>query len=343
MNKVTLYFNSTLHHFSQLLAGLEFLEIKKEIELSYVLDLGSYPADIFKIEFNGLTVFFDLADNSRIYENIYEQCDFYVKRMLLKTDAKKKKKLIAYGLYYPVYYKNTHLQFLFLKNKKLAKYSLRYWKFLSRMLNIKDSMAVNEISKLESPAADTEQIIFRSRLWNPANNDTPWKKKERTILNDQRIDINRQLKRKFPLNFKGGILRDSYSENLCPDILLAPGEYHRRKYLHELKRSAIGIVNQGLEDSIGAKMGEYVANGLAIMTTPIEKFELHGNFSEGTHYLCYRSAHQCVRQVETLLENPILRRELQERNQEYYERYLHPAKKLSHIFSLIKQATSKIC
>ena len=343
MNKVTLYFNSTLHHFSQLLAGLEFLKVKKEIELSYVLDLGSYPADIFKIEFNGLSVFFDLADNSRIYENIYEQCDFYVKRMLLKTDAEKKKKLIPYGLYYPVYYKNPDLQFLFLKNKNLSKYSLRYWKFLSQMLNIKDSIAVNEISKLESPAADTEQIIFRARLWNPANNDTPWKKKERKVLNEQRIDINRRLKIRFPSNFKGGILRDSYSEKLCPDNLLAPGEYHRKKYILELKSSAIGIVNQGLEDSIGAKLGEYVANSLAILTTPIEKFELHGNFSEGSNYLCYRDTPECLQQVETFLENPTLRKDMQERNKEYYAHYLHPAKKLSHIFSLIKRSSSKIC
>ena len=338
MNKITVYFNSTLHHFSQLLAGFEYLSSEKKIELKYKLDLGSYPADIFKIDYNGLTILFDLADNSRIYDSLYEHCDFYVKRMLLKTDYKEKKKLIPYGLYYPVYYKNSTLKFLFLKNKKLLKYSLRYWKSLSALLNIKDSIAVNEITQMESLPSDKEQIIFRARLWNPSNNNEQWKKEERKVLNNQRIEINRLLKENFPSNFKGGILTDTFSEKQCPDLLLDENEYHRKIYLEELRRSSIGLVNQGLEDSIGAKMGEYVANSLAIVTTPINKFQLHGKFDERSNYLSYSSAEDCLEVTKELIFNPDLRRALQNNNKKYYSQYLQPGKKVSHIFKLIEQA-----
>src|SRR5690606_11500727 len=102
----------------------------------------------------------------------------------------------------------------------------------------------------ESKAGSARQIIFRARLWNPGNNDTQWKKKERILLNDQRIEINRLLKKEFLSGFTGGILKDDYSEKICPDVLLPEGGYHRKEYLGELKKASIGIVNQGLEDSI---------------------------------------------------------------------------------------------
>lgn len=336
--KVKVYFNSTLHHFSQLLAGLEYLSTKNEIELKYALDLGKYPIDIFKIEYNGLKLFFDMADNSRIYNKIYEESDFYVKRMLLKTDYNSREKLIPYGLYYPVYFRNSYLKYLFLQNKDLAKYSIKYWAWASKFLKIKDSIAVNEISKLESEPSHYDKIIFRARLWNPNNNKENWKKKERKVLNAERIAINRIFTEQFENSFKGGILKDNYSEKICPDILLPEKHYHRKVYLEELRHASIGIANQGLEDSIGAKFGEYIANSLAIITSPIDKFKLHGNFEENVHYLTYHSSEECLQLTKRLFENKPLRKSMQFANLEYYRNYLHPAKKMMHIFNLISRS-----
>lgn len=335
MVRISIFINSTFHHFSQFLAGFEFLHRQKKIVLEYHLDLGKYPGDIFRVEINGLNVFFDLSDNSRIYDRIYAQADFYVKRMLLKTDFDQKKKLIPYGFYYPVYFRNPRLKFLFLKDSSLLKYSLKYWSFFSGILNLKDSIAVNEISKSESKPSGSNQVIFRARLWNPHNNETKWKKEERIFLNQQRIDINRLLKKKYPSNFKGGILKDKYSEKVCPDILLAGHQYHRKVYLLELKNSSIGIVNHGLEDSIGAKMGEYVANGLSILTTSIDKYKLPGTFKEGQNYLIYDTAAECLKLTSMLLKDKQLRETIQENNVAYYKEYLHPAKKVQNILDQI--------
>lgn len=335
MNKVIVHINSTLHHFSQLFAGLEYLSMENKIDLEYNLELGKFPTDIFRIELNGLNIFFDLSDNSRIYNNIYEQSDFYVKRMLLKTDMENMKKLIPYGLYYPVYFRNKNLKFLFLKDSKLLKFSLKYWNTFSRLLDVKDCIAVNELSLLESEPALIEQITFRAKLWNPANNDTLWKKEERIILNNQRVEINRALKNKFGENFKGGILKDKYSEKICPDLLLSEKEYHRREYLKQLKKASIGVVNQGLEDSIGAKMGEYVANSLAIITTSIQKFKLPGIFDEGENYLTYTNLEECLGCTKKLVNDPKLRLKIQSNNARYYKYYLHPGKKVDKIINQI--------
>lgn len=338
MYKVVVHFNSTLHHFSQLLAGLEFLSMKKKIDLSYNLELGIYPIDIFRIELNGLNVFFDLSDNSRIYNSIYEQSDFYVKRMLLNSDFENKKKLIPYGLYYPVYFRNRNLKYLFLKDTSLLKYSLKYWSVFSQVLNIKDCIAVNELSRMESEPTSSKQVVFRARLWNPENNDTQWKKEERVILNDQRTEINRLLKKEFDSNFTGGILKDSYSEKFCPDLLLPEDEYHRKEYLNILKMASIGVVNQGLEDSIGAKMGEYVANSIAIVTTSIQKFKLLGAFKEGEHFLTYTNPLECLEQTKKLVEDSNLRTKIQMNNTVYYKEYLHPGNKVNRILDQITKA-----
>src|SRR5690606_10135231 len=104
------------------------------------------------------------------------------------------------------------------------------------------------------------------------------------------IEINRLLKEEFKSGFTGGILKEGYSEQKCPDLVLPEGGYHRKEYLGKLKKASIGIVNQGLEDSIGAKMGEYVANSIAIVTTSIDKYELPGPFEEGENYFTYTNA-----------------------------------------------------
>ena len=338
MLKVVVHLNSTLHHFSQLLAGLQFLNDNKKISLKYNADFGKYPGDVFKVEVNGSKAFFDLADNSEIKQDIFEEADFYVKRMLLKTDYAKSEKLVPYGLYYPVYYKNPELKYLFLKNHLLLKYSLKYWKSFSALLDLKDGISVNELKKTESDPAEGDQIIFRARLWDPGNNSIIWKKEERIVLNEQRMEINRGLKKHFGRKFTGGILRNEYSKNICPDLVLPSEEYHRKKYFQLLKTTSIGVVNQGLERSIGAKFGEYVASGIAILTTPVDQFEIPG-LEEGKNYFTYRNADECIELVWELVRNGNLRKQIQENNKEYYVRFLHPGRKimgiLDHIISKI--------
>ncbi len=75
MDRVKLYFNSTLPHFSQLITGLQYLHEKNKIELKYQLELNRYPVHIFKIDYNGLSLFFDMSDNSGIDWKIYEESE----------------------------------------------------------------------------------------------------------------------------------------------------------------------------------------------------------------------------------------------------------------------------
>lgn len=338
MSKVTVHLNSTLHHFSQLLAGLEFLQVQKKIELHYIFDPGNYPVNIFKLEVDGKNVFFDLADHSGIDPVIYSESDHYIKRMLLRSDHQTRKKLIPYGLYYPVYYRSTFLKELFLKHPSWLKYSIRYIPILSQILNLKESIATNELSMVQSFPAEGEKIIFRSRVWDAGEDHPEWKREKRTVLNEQRIQINRLMQSNFRSYYTGGIRTDAFARREYPDFVLPPGEYHRRKYLLELQRCSIGIASPGLEESIGAKVGEYLANGLAIVTNPIEEFELLGPLKEGEHFLTYNSPEECVEKVKHLFSNDRLRKIMQQANREYYENWLHPGAKVMKILQRIERS-----
>lgn len=336
MRKVTLHFNSSSHHFSQLISGLEYLHSHKKIDLTYNFDLGRYPVNIFRLEISGINVFFDLADHSKIDQSLYNRSDFYVKRNLLKKDYAKNEKLIPYGLYYPVYYRNTTLKYLFLKKLSCLKYSLKYWKTLSILLNIRDGIGTNELSKVHSLPAEGQQILFRSRLWDAGPHHPDWKREERDGLNNQRIRINKILQKNFGNEFKGGIRSDEYSRSVCPELVLPSKDFHRRNYLKALSRSSIGIATPGLLGSIGAKFGEYIATGTAILTNPIDHFQLLGPLKEGKNHLNYESPEECLEKTELLFSNAGLRREMQEANHEYYKNWLHPGQKMLKIFELIE-------
>ena len=56
-----------------------------------------------------------------IHPGIYDRADYYIKRMLLKSDYRSNNKLLPFGLNYGVYYKNNYLKTLFLKDWKAGK------------------------------------------------------------------------------------------------------------------------------------------------------------------------------------------------------------------------------
>lgn len=336
MRKVTVHFNSVLPHFTQLITGLEYLKDKNKIQLNYRLNKFEFPPYIFKVEVDGLQLFFDMADNSEIHSGIYDRADYYLKRMLLKSDLKNKNKLLPFGLNYGVYYKNNYLRTLFLKDWKLIKYSLRFSSTASKILNIKNCIQTSELSQMQSLPYPGKMVVFKSRLWDPSRNTTGRKKEEREIMNKERIELQNSLKIVYGDKFRGGIETDPYSKQMGRDYLLSEDEYHKKNYLQLLKKSSIGIVNQGLEKSIGWKFGEYISHSLAIITTPIDEYKLLGPLKEEKHYFTFRSTEECLQKTELLFSNDRLRTEMQKANRAYYQHWLHPGEKILRILELIK-------
>ena len=340
MIKVIVFINSSLAHFNQLYCGLELMKQKKLIKLSYKIEKEKQIGEgVTRIQVDDKNVMIDVKDSNLIDMNSYNKSDFYFKRMLLKKDDLKYDKLYPYGLNYSVMTESLGLQYLFLKKIKYLKYSLKYFKSLTRVLKINDSLVNCHYKNFErKPNYQLQSLIlFSARLWNPANNSEKWKKNERRVLNEQRISIIRFLKNEYGSMFKGGIQSDDYSIIECPDLIVNTNFTSKKDYLKLLKKTTICVANQGLEDSIGWKFAEYISNSSAILTTPIDKYKTLGSLKEGVNYLTFNTKEEFNNKLQTLLNDKEIYNNMIKSNYNYYQEYLHPLSKMKKILNLINK------
>ena len=103
-----------------------------------------------------------------------------------------------------------------------------------------------------------------------------------------------------------------------------------------MRSSSIGISSPGLEESVGAKFGEYLAFGLAVVTNSVEQYQFLGPLKEGKHYLQYESPEECLEKSLSLHCNEPFRKNMQQENLKYYNDWLHPAQKVKKIIQLIQ-------
>ena len=333
--KIIIYFNSTIAHCSQIFCGFELLKQDKDVHVEYQMDYASIPFNKLRVDYNGLKLIFDMADDYFIDPKLYDFSDFYIKRMLLKSDAENLPKALPCGLHYSVMVPNQYLRNVFFRKPSLISYSAKYSRLFSKFLKINDSIYNVNLKNMECPPKESENILFGTRLWDPQNNEVDWKKKERKTINQQRIAIIRTLRESYNEKFKGGVEKSELSNILCPDILISKTESRKCNYLKSLKNASIGISNFGLEGSIGWKFAEYLAHSLAVVTTPITQYQLHGDLEEGINYLSFENIEECISAVKKLVDDPFLRNSIQEENFNYYQKYLHPEKKMRIILGMI--------
>ena len=339
MVKVEIFVSSLQAHMNQIYAGFELLKRDKEINLHYKVDLNKPTEAILKVLINGKNIVFDMADNSDINIDYYQNCDFYIKRMLLKLDFKEKNKIIPYGFNYSYITKNRTMKYLFLKNfkYKTIKYSIKYQTLLSRFFKVNDSInnASKSLIENDSKFNIPDQILFSARLWDPERNTELLKKEDRVKMNDLRINLVRKLKERYKDKFIGGISDDYLSRKLCPDIILSDEVTYKKNYLKELNRSTIAIATPGLEDSIGWKMGEYISNSCAIISSDISHYKLPGNFNECDNYLKFTTIDECILHVDYLLNNEQAKTTMMKKNFQYYSDFIEPSSLIRNIIKKI--------
>lgn len=335
---VKVFVQSKSAHCSQLFCGLDLMQRENIIKLEYYLGKDVPVLDtVVRLQVDKKIVYIDLKDSNKIDLNLYQRCDFYFKRMLLKSDAEKYEKIHPYGLNYSAMTKNNFLQYLFIKDKNYLKNSLKYHKIVGKIFNINDSIQNCNYKNFERKPSYhiKDKIVFSTRLWDPARNSEEWKKKERNVLNTQRISLVKKMKAKYKSTFEGGILSDYYSDKLCPNEIVSSVFSQKKEYLKLLKEASICVANQGLEDSIGWKFSEYIANSSAILTTPIDKYLLLGDLKENEHYLTFTSESEFMDKLDSILNDRKKRNLLMKNNHRYYEEYLHPLAKMKRIINQI--------
>ena len=107
-------------------------------------------------------------------------------------------------------------------------------------------------------------------------------------------------------------------------------------YLNSLKNHNIGIADDGLKDTPGWKIGEYLLSGMAVVTTPLNV--VLDNFNESKNYLKLidRNSYQEIPdKIEALLKNKKYL-EIAQNNFDWANEFLHPENYINRILSIVE-------
>ena len=338
MEKVTLWAESTVSHVGQIITGILMLkeqgwdvEIKNQVKGPESFFHGM---PMIRAEYRGKRIIYDLGDGYNVPKDIMaglENCDFYFKRSF---SAEKNQELIKRyeGKMYPLglYFRVTHPRspineplWKALLKPLLGKASARY--FVPKVF-----LGIPEPEGERKP-----RILFLTQLWNDQEPGfSEEENRERTYINQMRIDIIRALRERYGDAFVGGLNDSALSRTWAPDLIM-PAEYtERKRYLKLVLSCDICIGSRGLFESIGGKTGEYVAAAKAIVNERLH-YTVTGDFAEGIHYLSFETVEQCLDAVQKLVEDSQLRLAMKQANAEYYRNYLRPDMLVKYTLELI--------
>ncbi|ULC60583.1 hypothetical protein MBM09_06215 [Flaviramulus sp. BrNp1-15] len=285
---------------------------------------------------NDKSILFDYSDDVKFID-LPNNFDFYFKRSLLEKD--KKNNIFPLNFNVPMAYK-SHLLLLKL-NKDLLFHKFNKTE-IGRALDIfglftNSGHGTLDIRNYPKNISDFGgNILYYTRLWNPDNNPDKEEKERRMLQNEFRINACRIIKREFK-NASVGLYSDSFSNKLAPDLLLPPDKSDKKSYLKKLTQYNIGIADDGLKNTPGWKIGEYLLYGKAVISTPlnvcIDNFKEHVNYE----ILSSRSSFEEIPgKIEFLLkEKKYL--EMSENNFIWSTRYLHPKNYINRILNVIRE------
>lgn len=338
MESITVRYYSREPHISQVLTGFCMLARQQpsEYQCSFLSAFdNSISGAYVEAEYRGKRIIYDLMDG---YQDIagmqmlLDGCDFYFKRSYspekneeLLCDAAKMRPL---GLNYHVSCKGHPVDKPFWKEQ------------IKRLVHIENNTYSNtyfSADKFEDVPSYKEkeiQVMFAARLWEPDRTLPDKLNVERCVINQMRIQIIRALKEMKTIEFLGGLSDTPLSREQAPELILPEQMTNRRSYLHLLHRADICIATMGLHESIGWKLGEYVAASKAIVSEPLH-YQVPGDFYEGKNYVSFVDAAECVDRVRSIADSPQTLYKMKLANREYYCKYVKPDQLIKNTLQIV--------
>jgi hypothetical protein len=167
------------------------------------------------------------------------------------------------------------------------------------------------------------KVLLQTRLWTPQEcpriaEDRLWE------INAMRVNTVRSLRERFRGQFVGGLIPTALAREIHPDLCLPTENTKRRNFMDTVRKCLVCVTTTGLHDSIGFKLPEYLAASRCIVTEP-PKHQLPVPLEEGTNYLPFRTADECVKACERLLSDPQFAYRMRCANYRYYADEVEPS------------------
>lgn len=321
------------HHLTQLVYSYFYYckENKVDVKIVYNPQIKHNTALLI---LKDKTILFDYSDDTKflVSPNNY---DFYFKRSLLKKDINTNVYPLNFNV--PMSYKSFRLILKLNKELLLNKFNntevVRALDTFGVLTN--SGHGTLDIRNYPKKAIDFGgNIIYHTRLWNPDTSNDKDEVERRTIQNEFRINACRIIKKEFK-NVSVGLYSDSLSAKLAPDLLLTSNKSNKKSYLKSLSKYNIGIADDGLKNTPGWKIGEYLLYGKAIVSTPlnvcIDDFKLNVNYEK----LSTRSSYEEIPEKIELLIKDKKYIEMGKNNFKWSGIYLHPKNYIHRILKIV--------
>lgn len=325
--------NNWTHHLNQLIYSYLYFCKKEAVEFiilgnKYIKNGGAV------ITVDQIKIFFDYSDDSK-FMDMPEKYSFYFKRSLIESDRVKNVYPLNFNI--PLSFK-SHLLLSKLKaniifDKLNRTEVIRAMDVFSLFTN--SSHNVIDINNYPTKIVDYGgKVLFYTRLWNPDNHPDSEEKERRILQNEFRINACRIIKKNYR-TASVGLYQDALSQKVAPDLVLSSKYSNKKDYFKLLKNFDIGVADDGLKDTPGWKIGEYLLFGKAVITTPInivlDDFQEHINYeqvSTRTSYLELPEKIDCILKNKKYLE-------VGQNNLNWSKMCLHPENYIKRILNVI--------
>jgi len=142
-------------------------------------------------------------------------------------------------------------------------------------------------------------------------------------VNELRARFMRVVIASDQVRFEGGFVCSDHDQMLGHDDLLHPQLSYRR-WLQLTRSSAVVFNTPGVYGCLGWKLGEYLALGKAIISTPIQR-QLPADLEHGTHIHVVDGSEDSIRDaVQHITCDDSYRLRLEANSRAYFDRYLNP-------------------
>jgi len=205
---------------------------------------------------------------------------------------------------------------------------LRYYpginikKLLSGYLMQRNRLSLSEYTRYKS---DKNYIFFASTLWNKENHCY-----EESETNNFRADFIRSCKSIDSINFEGGFA-PNIDNAVYPDLFM-PARISIQDYIEKTRRSACVFNTPAVFSCHGWKLGEYLALGKAIISTPL-KNELPVPLEHGLNVHFISGDKDEIREaVRRICTDDHYRITLENGAYKYWLTYGHPKNAINELF-----------
>lgn len=228
---------------------------------------------------------------------------------------------IKYKFYYKLFNLQRHLKAdrkILQRFKRSVNYSKSTWSFFIKTRTVEEFEERNKIEE--------RRVFYQKRLFSHENS------KDVKAIHQQRIKIVGFLKEQFPYLFIGGIKKDDFSVNRCPDSLSNISS--QKEFLEAFKKIEICIYTRGLTNSTGWTLSEFLAQGKCIVAEELYN-ELPVPLKNEEQVYFFNSEEELKENIDLLLSDKNKRTKLKSKALEYYNDCVTPRTFLENLINRI--------